>query len=106
VQEDLAPAGDDDTPPAVAAAGGSSGSNGSSSSSSSSSAKVVFLLSSPAAGAVLPPELHAEGVCICLCPSERDLLVSWREWLLLQDPDGLVVFQVGPSVSRGLLFVL
>jgi hypothetical protein len=90
-REDLAPAGDDSTAPAAAA--GSSGSNGGSNGSSGSS-KVVFLLSSPAAGAVLPPELCAEGVCIRLCPSERDLLLSWKEWLLLQDPDGLVVFQV------------
>lgn len=77
------------------------------------------MLSSPAAGAALPPEVYAEGVCLKLCPTERDLLVSWKEWLLQQDPDGLVVFQVGvggglilplpailPSVLYTLLFIV
>jgi hypothetical protein len=65
------------------------------------SSKVVFLLSSPAAGAALPPELRAEGVSVRLCATERELLLSWKEWLLQQDPDGLVVFQVGSTTSFG-----
>jgi len=59
--------------------------------------KVVFLLSGPGAAAVLPGELRVESCCVVLCPSEVLLLTAWRDWLQQQDPDGLVVFQVGPG---------
>lgn len=92
-QPDLAaPSGDEDSTGDDASAAAAAGSSGGGCRGSN---KVVFLLSSPAAGAALPPELYAEGMCVKLCPSERDLLVSWKEWMLQQDPDGLVVFQVG-----------
>lgn len=94
-QPDLSPAGEDGAGEAAAAAAGAPGAAGNPGPQTAGSSKVVFLLSSPAAGAALPPELRAEGVCVRLCPTERELLVSWKEWLLQQDPDGLVVFQVG-----------
>lgn len=98
---DLSPAGDDvdGKPAAAAAAAPDAAAAGGSPGQTAGSTKVVFLLSSPAAGAALPPELRAEGVSVRLCATERKLLLSWKEWLLQQDPDGLVVFQVRDNLG-------
>jgi hypothetical protein len=96
-------------PPAAGArtAAASSGSG----SGCAGSDKVVFVLASPGAAAALPRQMRAEGCCVQLHGTERELLVAWRDWLQAQDPDGLVVFQVwcagggggGGAVARGVL---
>jgi hypothetical protein len=96
---DLAPAGEDaaavggDPTAAAAAAAGSNGSSGSNGCRGGS--KVVFLLGGAGGCGGSPGEVCAEGMCVVLCGSEMELLTAWRNWVLQQDPDGYVVFQVG-----------
>jgi hypothetical protein len=40
------------------------------------------------------PVSVAEGTELRLAPSEAQLLLGWREWLLSADPDALATFQV------------
>jgi hypothetical protein len=58
-----------------------------------SASKVAFVLAGPGA-AGLPSPMTAEGFCVQLYATEGALLLAWRSWLQLQDPDGIVVFQV------------